>query len=266
MPLKVFVDTLDGIDEKYQDLYVEKEGKFELQIEDVLFHPAVKKLKDESGARRISEKKARDELTGITSKLNGKTVEELLTAIDRIPELEAAAEGKLDEAKIQELVEKRIGYKTGPLQRKLDEALKGVTDRDAVIAEYVGKEKTRSIHDAVNEAIGKAQGFQTSAIEDARMYAERHFEIDEDGKIVTPGIDAVVWLTEMQVKKPHWWGDTKGGGAGGGKSGGNFGKNPFSREHWNLTEQGRILTENVSRAEQLAKAAGTTVGGGMPAK
>lgn len=35
--------------------------------------------------------------------------------------------------------------------------------------------------------------------------------------------------------------------------------NPFSKEHFNLTEQGRILKENPDRAKALAKAAGVSI-------
>jgi hypothetical protein len=76
-----------------------------------------------------------------------------------------------------------------------------------------------------------------------------------------------VWLTEMQAKRPHWWGTTSGGGSRGnnGSGGPPSGNNPFSREHWNMTEQGKLIRTNRVRAEQLAKSAGTKIGGGMPA-
>ena len=38
---------------------------------------------------------------------------------------------------------------------------------------------------------------------------------------------------------------------------GNFVKNPFTREHWNLTEQGRLYRENRELYEALKKQAGT---------
>jgi hypothetical protein len=112
-------------------------------------------------------------------------------------------------------------------------------------------------------------------LEDALEVAGRMFEVDEDGKVVTkdevgvtPGIDAVVWLTEMQNKRPHWWGTTSGGGSRGnnGNNGTTTGNNPFTREHWNMTEQGKLVKTNRARAEQLARSAGTTIGGGMPAR
>jgi hypothetical protein len=270
MAIKAIVDTLDGVPEQYHDLYTEKDGKFELTgVEDVLSLTVVKALKTENGARRISEKAAKEAL----AKWGDRKPEETLLLLDRIPELEAAAEGKLDDNKINEIVQKRLGHHTGPLQRKLDEATKAIAERDAAIDGFTKKERTRTIHDAVREAVAKATGFQPNALEDALMYADRHFEINEDGKVttkdgvgVTPGIDPVVWLSEMQGKKAHWWGQTQGSGSNGSVKGTLGGANPFSKDGWNMTEQGKILKASPSRAEQLARSAGTTVGGPRPTK
>lgn len=42
----------------------------------------------------------------------------------------------------------------------------------------------------------------------------------------------------------------------GGQAGGKPEKNPFSKEHWNLTEQGRLLRENPEKANQYKALAG----------
>ena len=36
-------------------------------------------------------------------------------------------------------------------------------------------------------------------------------------------------------------------------------ENPFAKEHWNLTEQGKLFKENPEQARALAKAAGITI-------
>lgn len=274
MAIKAVVDSLDDVDEKYKDLYTEVNGKFEITgIEDVTLLAPVKKLKDENAARRIAERKAKEGLLPFTTFLGDKKLEDIQAMIDKYPELEAAAAGNLDEGKINGIVEGRLKTKLAPVERERDQFRTQVAERDQIIAGHVTKERTRSIHDSVREAIGKQQGFQPTAIDDALMHAERMFEVGEDGKVttkdevgVTPGIDAVVWLTEMQTKRPHWWGTTSGGGSRGnnGNGGTPGGNNPFTREHWNMTEQGTLLRTNRARAEQLAKSAGTKIGGGMP--
>jgi hypothetical protein len=90
------------------------------------------------------------------------------------------------------------------------------------------------------------------------------FEVrEDDDKVVvrdgvgyTPGIEPSVLFTDLQSKKPHWFGPSGGGGAGGNRGGGGATSNPFTHEHWNMTEQGRIITADPQKADQLAKTAG----------
>lgn len=270
MAIKAVVDNLEGIDERYHDLYTEKNGKFELT--------GIEGMKTEADVTRLSSalEKERNDHKGTKKKFEvfaDRKPEEILADLDSIPALKAAAEGKLDDAKINDLVEKRIGAKLGPVERKLKEASQQLAERDEVISGFQIKERRRTIHDAVRDAFGKEKGIQTSALDDALMNAESMFEINDEGKPVTkdnvgvtPGVDAIVWLKDMQQKRPHWWGPTGGGGASGNNGGGGAGSgnNPFSHEHWNMGEQGKMILGNRSRAEMLAKAAGTTIGGGRP--
>jgi hypothetical protein len=270
MAIKAIVDKLEDTDEKYRDLYVEKNGKFEIQVEG---------MKTQGDVDRLTSalEKERNDHKGTKKKfepLGDRKIDEVLAILDRVPELEMAASGKLDDNKINELVEKRIVGKTGPLERKIKTLSDGILERDAKITEFTQRETTRTIHDAIRDAVGKSSGFTSAALEDALLFGERHLGVNEEGKVVTkdnvgvtPGIDAAVWLSEMQQRKPHWWGPTAGGGAGGNKgTGTGGGNNPWTHEHWNMTEQGRIYTSSATKAEQMAKSAGTKIGGPRPAK
>lgn len=53
--------------------------------------------------------------------------------------------------------------------------------------------------------------------------------------------------------------DTSGGGAGNKGGGGGGGENPYKKETWNLTEQGRLEREAPEEAKRLAAAAGITL-------
>lgn len=267
MALKAILDSIDDLPEDVKKEYVEKNGKFELQVEGMKTQADVERLQGALTKERNDHKAVRERL-GL---LGDRKIEDVLATLDRVPELEAAAAGKLDENKLNELVEGRIKTRVAPVEREKGQLAQKVQELSGIVEQYQSKEKVRSIHDAVREAVGKTQGFQSGAVEDALLYAERMLEVGEDGRVitrdgvgVTPGIDAAVWLTEMQSKKAHWWGPSQGGGAGGNRSGGGGGANPWSAEGWNMTEQGRILKENRSRAEQLAKSAGTSIGGPRP--
>jgi len=270
MAIKAVVEKLDEVDERYRDLYTERNGKFELT--------GVEGMKTEADVTRLSSalEKERNDHKGTKKRFEvfgDRKPEDILTLLDRIPELEAAAEGKLDDNAINKIVETRIGAKVGPLDRQLKQMAQQNAELLAENNGYKTKEMTRTLHDSIREAFGKSQGIQSAALEDALMLGERMLSLNDEGKVVTrdgvgvtPGVDAVVWLTEMQQKRPHWWGPTQGGGSGGnnGRPGGDGGRNPWSADAWNLTEQGRIWKENKTRAEQLARSAGTTIGGAKP--
>lgn len=78
------------------------------------------------------------------------------------------------------------------------------------------------------------------------------FTFDKDGKPI--GVDDV--LKPIKEASPHLFKTQQGGGyipAGGGNP---PASNPFAKETFNLTEQGRLFRENPEQARQLAAAAG----------
>lgn len=271
MALKAILESVEELSDDIKEHYKkdDKTGMFVLDLTDFDGMPRVKALKDENAQHRIKNRdlakltegyKSLGELADIQAKL------------DKYPELEAAAAGKLDEAKLNELVEGRIKTRIAPIERERD-TLKGqVIELVASVEQFKAKDAQRLVGDSVRAAAVKLKVTET-AIEDAIMYGERLFTIDESGAVVakenvgiTPGIGPEVWLTDMQSKRPHWWGPTQGGGAGGGRGGAGGGVNPWSDAHWNMTEQARIYREDKSKAEQMAKNAGTSIGGSRPVK
>ncbi len=266
MALKAILDSLTDIPEALHGEYVERNGKFELQVEGMKTQGDVDRLQTALTKERNDHKASKDKF----APLAGFEINDVLDRYNRHEELLAASEGKLDENKINGIVESRIKTKLGPVERDLGLARTALAERDAVIQAFQTKETQRTISDKVREAATSAK-ILPEALDDALLLAERVFEITEDGRVVTkdnvgvtPGIDASVWFNELQTKRPHWWGPSAGGGGSGSKTPGTQ-TNPWSGEHWNLTEQGKILTTNRGRAEQLAKSAGTSIGGPRPA-
>lgn len=84
------------------------------------------------------------------------------------------------------------------------------------------------------------------------------FNFDKEGKpigveeVVKPYKDdaAMAHLFKQEQSKPPY--NPKNGGAGGVT-------NPFAKDTFNLTEQGRMLKENPAQAKELAAAAGVTL-------
>ena len=78
------------------------------------------------------------------------------------------------------------------------------------------------------------------------------FNFDKDGKPI--GVDDV--LKPLKEASPHMFKNKDGGGynpAGGGNPPAG---NPFAKDTWNMTEQGKLFRENPAQARQLAAAAG----------
>jgi hypothetical protein len=241
MAFKMVLDSLDGLSEDVAKEYVEKDGKFVIQVEGMKTQADVDKVQTSLNAARASETTLKQRL-GL---LGDVKVEDAVAQLARIPELEAAAEGKLDETKIKELAETRAKALLAPVERERDTLKTQLGEKDKVIGEFTEKDKSRKIHRQVREA-AKATGMREEAVEDAILLSDRTFELLEDGNAVvkegtsyTQGLGAKDWLTDLQSKRPHWWPDSEGGGAGGNRGGGgSITKNPWSDEHWNMTEQG----------------------------
>ncbi|HWV45499.1 MAG TPA: hypothetical protein VN039_05650 [Nitrospira sp.] len=267
MALKAVLDNLDGLPADVASEYVEKNGKFELQVEGMKTQGDIDRIQGGLTKERADHKATKDRL----SAWGELDPTEVLGKLGRFDELEAAAKGKLDDAGIQKIVDGRLNSVKAPLERQVQQLTAKLGEATTAIEGFQTQNRVRTIGDAVRSAAVKTKVLE-SAVEDVMMYGERLFEVTEDGQIltrdgvgVTPGVSAEVWLSDMATKKPHWFPGSSGGGAGGGTGSAGGGNNPFSREHWNMTEQGKLLTSNRAKAEQMARAAGTTIGGPMPA-
>jgi hypothetical protein len=276
MALKTVHDKIDEIPEEYRELYTEKDGKWELTgIAGIKTAGDLQRIQGSLDKEREAHKVTKGQL-GEWKGL-GFELEDLEQKLARIPELEAAAKGKLDETKIEELANMRaesiVRSKVTPLERQLQQTSKRLEEADSKVATFEQLEVQRKVHDSVRGAL-RSTKVRTEAEEDALLLADRVFQVSEDGKVetrdgvgVTPGLDPEAWLGEMQTKRPHWWPESRGGGAGGGRGGsGGLGKNPWTAENWNRTEQARIYKEKgAEMAGRMASAAGTTVSGDRPA-
>ena len=272
MTIRALYDSADDVPEPYRDLFEERDGKFQLtKIEGIATEADVSRMRRALDSERNSHKDLKTRWTGFFGERKPEDVQALL---DRLPELETLANGKVDETKLNELAEARARGKLAPVERKLTETERALQQAMEQVKLFQTEKQQRTIGDAVRAAAVKGKMLDT-AQEDALLLAERVFEVTEDGKVMTrdglqnvpPGLSPDVWLSDMQKARPHWWPASSGGGARGGSGNGSGGANPFSADGWNLTEQGRVIREQgAERAAQLARVAGTTVGGPRPVK
>lgn len=264
--LAATVDSLEGVPEALHAFYLETDGKFTLQVTGLPSQGDVTRLNEALRKERGDHNTLKDRV----KLLGDRRIEDVVTELERIPELEAT-QGTIDEEKVNTLVEARIKARVGPVERERDKLKTEVETKDKRISEFEAKDRTRTIHDKVREDAVKAKVLP-EAVEDALLLADRLFEVDDTGRVVTkdsvgvtPGIEPSVWFTDVQKSRPHWWGPSSGGGANGNRGGGGDATtNPFTHENWNLTAQGALVNTDRAKAEQLAKSAGTTIGGQRP--
>jgi len=274
MELNVTHKTLDEIPEAYRELYTEREGVFHLT--------GVAGIKTQADIDRLSSslQKERDEHKETKGKLHawdGLDLEDVRGKLDRFTELEIAAKGNKEEmdSRLEELTEARIRSRMAPVEREAAALKKRLGEIEESYNAMVLEKTQRTITDAVRSACtsGAAKVLDT-AMGDVELLARAVFEVAEDGTVltkenpfgITPGLAPDVWLQEMQPKRPHWWPMNQGGGSKGSGNLGGMASNPWSGDNWNLTEQGKYVREHgVAKAEQMAKMAGTTIGGARPA-
>lgn len=270
MALKTFYQNLNDVPENYRDLFTETSDGVRLTgVEGMKTEEDVSKVQEALRKEREDHKASKAKL----SKLGDLDPDDVLAKLDRFDELEAAAKGKVDDDKIEEIVERRLKTKTAPLERRINEL---TTERDELSGRVgeLGGELTKRDRSGSVRQVAQEMNILSTAIPDLELAAEFMLERTEDGQFVvkdgapglTPGLDVKGFLQEMQRARPHWWPQSEGGGAKGGGPGTNPSDNPFSAKNWNLTKQGQVYRQDPQEAQRLAKLAGTTIGGAMPAK
>ena len=266
--LKAVLDNLDGLDAKYHDLYDERDGKFHMKpIEGFKPEIEVTRVTTALGKERDDHKQTKQKLNAFA----GMDPIEVQKKLDLIPELEIKAAGAVDEKKLAELADSRAQRLLAPVQRELETTKTQLGEAKLEVGMFKAQEVTRKVVDTIRTAATAAK-VSPEAIEDAIAIGERLFEVDEAGTVVTkdkvgvaPGLKPDQWLADLLPRKPHWTATSSGGGARNGGNGGPAGVNPWSKDGWNMTAQGKIVTADLAKAERLAKQAGTTVGGRKPA-
>ena len=269
MKLKKVYDTEADVPADYLSLYEERDGKWHLTAE-------IEGSADGGDVARLTEalRKEKNDHAQTKEKVRKYAalgdLDDVQQRLDKLDDLEANPDATVEQRVTSE-VERRIKARLAPVERDRDrarqEAQEAQQERDTI----QGTLKGRTISDEVRAAASRAKIID-SAVDDVLMYGNSVFEVGEDGTVVTrdgvgvtPGLKPEAWLADMKERRPHWWPVSQGAGSTGGKGGPGGGDNPFTHEGWNVTEQGKLAQADQAKAERLAKAADTTLGGPRPA-
>lgn len=275
MKLKLSYNSQEDIPNGYEALYTEKDGKWVLTgIEGMKTQEDITRLSESLRKEREDHKKVKD----ILAKLGGPDLDAdaLVEKLDEYEELKLRVEsgegGKIDDKKVEELVEQRVQRRLAPVERERDR----LKTRNAELESENGTLKGTITRGTVESELRRhaTEGkVVTSALDDILDIGANIFEVAEDGAVVTKqglrnvpaGVTPDVWLSDMKEKRPHWWPASQGGGAGGSGGGNGTGVNPWTKDNWSIEAQAQIVRTDPGKADRLAKAAGVHVGAMSPA-
>lgn len=196
-------------------------------------------------------------------------------------ELMKSEEGQLlAEGKYEEWYDFRVNNMKADHQSQLETFQTQIAERDTRVADTMKRLERTLLKTEVATARAEAGCLDDAGVmEDITNAAEKVFEYDADrnAMVIRNGDEGVEfgkdgknpktlaeWLHEQQKSRRHWWGKSRGGGADGSEdpnfAGGE--NNPWAKDNWNLTDQGAFIkAHGIEAAEQMAKAAGTVIGG-----
>jgi hypothetical protein len=246
MPLKYKYTNAGEVPAELKTLYVERDGAFVLDAEGVV----EKSKHEEFRANNIA-------LTNQLKRFEGIDPDAVRQLADEKRQLEEAAQIKAGE------VDKVLATR---LKTELDKVhAPVVAERDALHGRLMAIQIDQAV---VTEATKR--GLRPTAITDITSRARLNFKLVDgvpqafDGDKVRTGKDGVSpmtlaeWVDALVSDAPHLFEANAGGGAVGSGSGGvgnRSVRNPFRKEHWNVTEQMKLEKTDPALAARLKAAA-----------
>lgn len=273
MALKAILETLDDVPEalhgEYKQQKIGDKTVYTLDVEGVDDHPAVANLKSAYERVKADKAKLTNDLKDATTKLGtfpdgfDPAEWDRLKAEDEARQ--ADPDNKNERAKIDAAtaaVEQR--YRTQQERRDQAQAA-ALAEKDTIISAQDTELRNILVRDGLKAALATA-GVKKGLISAAVAQFEHDAEVlVEDGRRVArmkadlggEMIDKYIanWAQSDAAKdfiEPLKGADEVGSG----RARGSFDNNPFGKNHWNKTEQGKLIRDDRSRAEQMAKAAG----------
>lgn len=271
MLIKAAYKTKEEVPAGYEELYTERNGQWELTgVEGLVAQTQVTTLEEALRKERGDHKETKAKIKTLDS-INMATIHEDLDELIELRELKASGTLGPSPEKIDKLVDAKIERLRAPLVREADQLKKQLTESLEATATAQEELKFLKVRQAVTTAAASKKLVPT-AIEDALLLAERVFEIDDKGKVVVrseagfvPGSSPEEWFDEVLPKRQHWLPPSSSAGGHGSNGTGSGGENPWRADQWNATKQAAAYVADPVRADRLAKAAGSKIGGMKPA-
>ncbi len=255
MPLKFKYQKKEEIPAEHLAFYAERDGAWQLDADGA----ADKTKLDEFRQNNIALLRQLDDHKKRFEGIDPDAVRSLSEEKRRLEEAQQLKAGEFDK-----VLETRVRALKGEMEGKLSTV---TSERDALSSRLVAIQIDQGV-----VVTASKRGLRASAIPDITARARNVFKLvngvptafENDGNTVRVGKDGVApltleeWVNAQATETPHLFESNAGGGAAGNGSGGAAGsvKNPWKREHWNVTEQMALQRSGPGRAAQLKAAVG----------
>jgi hypothetical protein len=257
MALKSKYAKREEIPAEHVALFVEREGGWELDVEDDATRSKLKEFRTNNETLLKENRELKARFDGI----DPEQVRQLAAEKARLED-----EQRLKDGKFQDVLEARL--KTA--KAEWDKQFSAVSaERDALTGRLTAIQIDQAV---VTEATQR--GLRPTAIPDITARARMTFKLvngvpqafEADGQNARMGKDGLTpmtlaeWVDGLVGDAPHLFEANAGGGATGSGSGGASGgnrsvRNPFRKETWNLTEQMKLQRTDPQEAARLKAAA-----------
>lgn len=233
MKLKLKVDTLDGIDPKYHELYEKTDDGYRLNAD-------TSEMKGKLDEFRTNNRNMHNEIAELKKQLDAladrKDIdpEEYARGQKALKDLEEAREKEMiDEGKIDEVVEQRVSAMRSAFEKQ-DNARKAALEAaEKQLAEARTQLSGLTIETQVLSAVEQVGKLRGTARDDVRARAGATWKLTDGGKLQAvdasgepvfgPKGDPITpaeWATGLIDSAPHLFEGGGGGGGGGGEGGG----------------------------------------------
>jgi len=267
--LRAVIEKLEEVPEALKAEYIEKDGKFYLDLDNSLnVHTAIAPLATALATVKKEKKTIQDKLTALEAKIVGLPDDfDPAKYADTVAELEALKSDpnrdKDTEAKLQkerERYEQRL--RDAEAKRLADLKAKDteINERDTLIHETLvdgGLTEALVKHGVASQFMGATRALLRGAVKVQKGDdGKRHAVVTTD--LGDVDIDHFVENWSKSDDGKHFVVQGKGSGSHGSGNGRGSEINPWVKESFNLTEQGRIIKSDKDKARRLMKTAGRT--------
>jgi hypothetical protein len=251
-------DKWEKLPKDVQSAYVEKDGKYLLDIEGDEDVSGLKSALDKERNGRKAAEKLYKELKEQFEGLDPDVIKDIMSKFDTDEDAKLIKAGKIDE-----VVQRRVEM----MRKEMEKEFKKRDDATAKEKARADKFSSRVLENHIRQAATKA-GIHQHAVDDAIFRGRSMFSLNEEGDAIvldeggnvkmgkdgkTP-LSPVEWLESMKESAPHWYPSGSSGGGSQGNKGGTNGAKVVKRSEYNAMDPAArktLMTEIKENKAQL---------------